>query len=839
MRPGTILYLYRVRLRARLVQELLAVAGIAVGVALLFASQVANTSLTGSVSQLTNGLVGNARLQISARAPEGFSERLLAQVEQVSGVLAAAPVLQRTVSIVGPRGQTSVDLIGLSASFLRLNGKLLAHLSTMQISNQQGIALPASVAQRIGAGTLQPISMRIGDRSARTQVGIVLQASDIGELAGSQVAISSLGRAQQLAGMEGDISRILVQPGAGRDGEVQRALRRLTAGRLNVLPANYEATVFGQAEGPTAQSTQMFSAISALVGFLFAFNAMLLTVPQRRNLIADLRLDGYSPFEIVEVMLFDVLALGVMGVLAGLALGDILSHGLLQSEPGYLSLAFPVGSQHVVSWQSVAIAAAGGLLAAVVGVMVPLRRDIVGIGIAAHRRIHTSRVGQAGLLGCGVACVLFTSVILITGIANVAEAIVAFVSLIMALLLVMPTAFGAVVALTERVQRPMLGVAPRIALIELMSSTTRSRSLAIAATGAIAVFGSVAIEGARGNLSTGLSRAASDLSRGTDLWVTSSGGATTLATTPFTNSYRRRLTALSTVARVQLFRGGFLDIGDRRVLVLAPSPASPQLLPSSQVTSGHPPLARTRLRVGGWVAVSRNLASEWSTHVGDTITLASPNPQRYRVAAIITNLGWSPGTIVMNADDYAQAWNSSEISAYQIGLKPGIGIGTGLAQVRSALVSAPGLVVQSAARHEQNDLGAQRQGLARLTQIAALVLVAAALAMAAAMAAMIWQRRGRLAGMKVDGYAPIELWRALLWETALLLGAGCAIGVLFGLYGQLVLSHALVSVTGFPLVFSLAIPVAIISSAVVTAIALAMVALPGYLAAQVKPALQD
>ena len=46
------------------------------------------------------------------------------------------------------------------------------------------------------------------------------------------------------------------------------------------------------------------------------------------------------------------------------------------------------------------------------------------------------------------------------------------------------------------------------------------------------------------------------------------------------------------------------------------------------------------------------------------------------------------------------------------------------------------------------------------------------------------------------------LWRALLFESALLLGAGCSIGALFGLYGQLLLSHALASVTGFPVVFS-------------------------------------
>jgi putative ABC transport system permease protein len=111
--------------------------------------------------------------------------------------------------------------------------------------------------------------------------------------------------------------------------------------------------------------------------------------------------------------------------------------------------------------------------------------------------------------------------------------------------------------------------------------------------------------------------------------------------------------------------------------------------------------------------------------------------------------------------------------------------------------------------------------------------------MAAAMGAMIWQRRPRLAGMKVDGFDQGELWRALLWESALLLGVGCWIGAIFGLYGQLVLSHALVSVTGFPVVLSIGIVVAVTCLAIVTAIALAVVALPGYLAARVEPALQD
>lgn len=840
MRLGTIFYLYRVRLRARLVQELLAVAGIAVGVALLFASQVANTSLTGSVSQLTNGLVGDARLQIAARDATGFNQSLVSDVERMPGVLAAAPVLQRSVLVAGPEGQAPVDLIGLNPRFLRLNKRLLAHLNAVPIATQPGIALPAPLADRIGVGPLQMVAIRVGDRSVPTRVGVILQKNDIGDLVDSKVVISPLSRAQHIAGMVGRVNRILVEPRPGHDLEVKRDLQRLGGGGLDVLPANFEAAVFHQAEEPMVQSTQIFSAISALVGFLFAFNALLLTVPQRRSLIADLRLDGYSPAEIVKVMLFDVCALALIGVIAGLFLGDVLSHGLLQAEPGYLSLAFPVGSQHVVRWQSVAIAAGGGVAATALGVLVPLRHDIAGGTGAGQRRRHDSAAANAAMLGGGIVCLLAVVALLVAGIDDVGIAIVAFVALTLALLMVMPTAFGALVAGADRLQRPLLGVAPRIALIELTSSSTRPRSLAIAATGAIAVFGSVAIEGAQGNLRVGLGRAAADLSQGTDAWVSPSGSSTTLATTPFPNSYRQLLARLPNVTRVRLFRGAFLDLGARRALVLAPAASSPELLPGNQVVSGQPSLARARVSGGGWLSLSKNLAREWKVNVGDSFTLASPNPRRFRVAAIITNLGWSPGTILMSATEFAAAWRSSQVSSYQLDFKPGRGLGSSLSQVRAALSGvAPGLVVQSAAQHEQNDLHAQHQGLERLTQIAILVLIAAALAMAAAMGAMIWQRRARLAGMKVDGYSPGELWRALLWETALLLCAGGVIGALFGLCGQLVLNQALVEVTGFPLVYSVALPVAVVSLAVVSTIALVMVALPGYLAAQVKPALQD
>ncbi|HWX86836.1 MAG TPA: ABC transporter permease, partial [Solirubrobacteraceae bacterium] len=590
-------------------QELLAVLGIAVGVALLFASQVANNSLAGSVTHLTDGLVGKARLQLAARDPSGFSEGLLSEIERLPGVSAAAPVLQRSVYVRGPAGEESVNLFGLSVRFSSLEGRLLSRVSATQLPRQLGLAITAPVARKIGAGPLESLRIEVGDRSTKTLAAVILQRSDIGELIDDPVAVAPLGLAQRLTGMQGSINRILVEPRPGHDREVRDALLRIAVGRLNVLPANFEARIFAQAESPTAQSTQMFSVISALVGFLFAFNAMLLTVPQRRNLIGDLRLDGYTTLEIVEVMLCDVLALGVVGVLGGLALGDLLSRGLLQAEPGYLTLAFPVGSLHVVNWQSVVIAAAGGMSAAVVGVMIPLRDEIFGNhSIGSRVAGAPNRKRRMVVLNCGLGCTALTTVILIQGMASVEMAILAFTSLTLALLFIMPTAFSGAVWLIERVQRPARGIAPRIALIELMSSTTRSRSLAIAATGAIAVFGSVAIEGAQGNLRAGLDHAAADLSRGTNLWVSPSGGATTLATTPFEDSYRRALERLPSVRGVGLYRGGFLDLGDRRVLVIAPPKTDNRLLPEDQVIRGDPTQAMWRLHSSGWLAVSQALA---------------------------------------------------------------------------------------------------------------------------------------------------------------------------------------------------------------------------------------
>jgi putative ABC transport system permease protein len=828
---SSIARLYRVRLRARLAQELFALLGIAIGVSLLFASQVANTSLDGAVQRLTNGIVGQMRFQLAARDSRGFDEAILDRVARLPGVQAAVPVLEQNANVVGPRGQQSVDLVGTDPRFAHLGGSIVKHVNLFRVSGAQVFTLPTSVVDAVGGRSLRPLEVQIGSAAAKAL--LVPELLPGGALDGSPIALAPLRTVQRLSGLPGRLTSIYVRSQPRLDRSVRAGLQRLAAGRLNVRPANISTLLFRRAAGPVDQSTGLFSALSALVGFLFAFNALLLTVPQRRSLMQDLRLDGYTRRMIVEVLLLDAFVLGVLASALGLLLGELLSVAVFNSNPGYLSFAFPIGAQRIVTWQSVVLAICGGMLAAAAGVLAPLRGDI------AERRVEfiqtpAERGRKRSWWPLPAALTFLAATTAILFLAPQA-AIVGVLSLTLALLLCLPPLLDLVVRGCGRLQALLSGAASYLALIELRSRSNRVRSLAIAATGAIAVFGSVSIQGARGNLQRGLDASARAIDSGAPIWVTPTGTSNSLATTPFVDRDSATLSRLAGVSSIRLYRSSFLDWGSRRIWVLAPPRADTHPLAASQLSHGDLATTRARLRSHGWVVVSQAIASEHHLHTGQRFTLPSTQPITLRVAALSTNMGWPPGALVLNADDYARAWGSEQPSALQVEPAAGASPVAVSREVRQALGPNSALRVETLAERERLHYATAAQGLSRLTQIRSLVLVAAVLAMAAAMGAMIWQRRVRIADMKVDGFSRIVLWRSLVWESVVLLGFGCALGAAFGAYGQVLLSRALSVVTGFPVIESSPLVTAGASFALITAVAVGMVAVPGYVASRVRP----
>jgi putative ABC transport system permease protein len=842
MRLGALVYLYRRRLRVHGVQELLAGLGVASSVALVFATLVASASVAGSSAQLVHTVVGSATLQLHARGPDGFPETLLKRVEGLAGVKQAAPLLEQTATLKARGGRRlTVDLAGADTALTVLDG--LAHTLPRATLAPGGIALSTTSARTVGLSTRtrrgRSVTLLLRGEALRLHVSDVLGRAELGALSQADIAVMPLSELQRLAGLRGRITRILVQARAGREAAVRRELAALGGGRVEVAAADQDVGLLEQALRPSNQASALFAAISVLLGVLLAGSALLLTVPERRRAIADLRLIGTRRGAIVQMLLFQALCLGLAASLVGLACGYALSRGVLHQSSGYLDEAFTLGTSTLVTARPLLMALGAGMLATCLASAVPmldLRRgralDAVyhEDGAAdAMRPDHAQRLLLlAAALPLAGATVLFAT--------TPARALVACELLALATVLMVPLTFAAVLrgahALSERHQR--LTVLP-VALSSLRS--TKLRSLALAGTGALALFGAIALGGARADLLRGVQRFARGYAAEASIWVGTPGD--NQAVVDFrAGGLAGRLEHIDGVAGVSAFQGGFVQLDGRRVWVLARPSATVGGLLAGQVVGGSPVALAKRLGEGGWIAVSRQIAQARHVGVGGTLTLPTPRgPVAMRIAATTTNLAWSPGAILMSSADYARLWATHTPTALAVRLAPGANTAQVLARVRGALGPTSGLEAIAASERDASIDALSSEGLSRLGEISTLLLLAATLALAAALTSAIWERRVSLATLRLSGVRPRRVRLILLVESALMLGAGGLTGVLAGVYGQLVIDSYLRHVTGFPVAGIGASPRPLEILALVSVVVLALVAVPAWLASLVSPTL--
>jgi putative ABC transport system permease protein len=847
LRLSSALALYRVRLRKRWLQELLAVLGIAAGVALLYATQVASTSLSAPVRNITEGLVGNGQLQLLSRGSAGMPEQIYEQVMAVPGVRQAAPGLQVLGNLVGPRGQRGVTLFGADPRIVRLRGDLLKGFTSADAAQQQTLVVPSPVARAIGVRVGDDVRVQLAGRTI-TVPAVVAGREQIGSLVSTSIALVPLAYLQQLAGARHQVTRILVEARPGQISNVRRGLERLAAGRhLDVRPADYEATLFDQSARPTSQASTIFSVLSALVGWLFAVCALLVTAAERRKLAIQQRDQGYPPSATLMTLLVDAATIGVAGTALGLAAGEMLSRQGFDSDVSFLAGAFPIGDQRIVTWQSVAIAGVGGLVAAAFGVLAPVREFVLASLPRGMRRtharilrhepsIHGMRLrGPLPILG--IACLALT--VAITAVAPGA-AVVGLVLLTLALVLLLPAILTGMIAGLEWCnQRERSLVAVELALQQLHARRWRTRALAIATTGAIAVFGGTALQGARANLQAGLDDLARGLSSAASVWAAPTGAGSAIGTSAFEPTATQKLARLPAVRSVGLYRAGLLDLADRRAWIVGAPRDTQQPIPPHQILEGDMRLATARIRDGGWATVSRALADHLGLQIGRKFTLAAPRPTDLRVAAITTNLGWSAGAVLINATDFARAWGTEAIAAYHVQLAPGTTPAEGRRQVADALGPRSALQVETAAQRAERQSAVGRAGLSRLRQIAALTLLAAVLAMSAAMIGLLWQHRPVVGSLKLHGLGAGLMWGALVIETGVLFGTGALAGGVFGLLGQELCTRGIQVVTGFPVAQGLRLDIAASTVALVIGASLLVVIVPGYLVARVLPSWRD
>ncbi len=467
------------------------------------------------------------------------------------------------------------------------------------------------------------------------------------------------------------------------------------------------------------RATAFFAAISALVGLLLAFNAMLLTAPERRREIAELRILGYRPTQLVKVLGFQAVVLGLVASLLGLVVGSLLAQTIFHQTPAYLAPAFSLSTRTVVGVQPLVIALVGGVVVSCLAAAPPLldlrrSRAVDAVRYDAGEPGHAiSPSTRRALLGVAVALVAIA-----TGLVLVAPSLALFgtVALAVAAVLAIPFLFAWMVRGAEGLATRMRR-APLLFVAAISLRSTSLRSLALATTAALAVFGCVAIGGARHDLLHGIERYVDQYVGTADLWVVNA--ADDQATKDFPRaSIAVEIARVPGVEAVRAYHGSFLDLGGRRVWIIARPRADSAMVPTTEVIDGDAAQATARLRGSGWITVSEQIADQHGLRVGDPLILPTPSgPERYRVAATTTNFGWPPGAIILNSEDYRRAWRTVDPSALEVDVGEGADPVAVQRAVTRALGPVTALQVQTQRERAHQINANARQGLERMNQI--------------------------------------------------------------------------------------------------------------------------
>jgi putative ABC transport system permease protein len=575
-------------------QTWLSVVGIALGVAVVIAVDLANESAKRGFRLSVEQVAGPATHQLQAadgRIPDEVYTRL--RVEH--RLRLATPVIEAPVRIAG----ASLTLLGLDLiAAVSMRPDLLpaaspaggrdalvggaetgasvefARALLVLLTEPNTLLLSAADAAAAGVESGDSVDVEIGRDLLTMRVAAVLparqgQGQDLGGL-----AIADIATVQEVTGALGYVERVdLILSDAEAEG--------LGA----ALPPGLRLTTTAQRSNALAQMTRAFhtnltamSLLALLVGGYIVYNTMTFAVLQRRSLLGTLRMQGVTRGQLFTLVLLEALVLAAVGALLGVLLGIAVGAGLVQLVTRTINDVYyqlNVRSLHI-DWLSLSKGVGLGvgvtLLAALGPALEAARsqpRDVI-------RRTLVEQRGQRllpWLAGGGVVCILFGLVLVPLSGRSMTWGFAALFLVIVGASLCMPLVVRLIAGLTTPVFGALFGSVGRLAARGITASITRSGlavaalSVAVAATVGVGIM----IGSFRASVSDWLEHTlTSDIYIATD---NSGGTGTDLSLPP---DLAERLLALSGVEAVSQGRARRVETPDGQLRVLALSSSTGQ-----------------------------------------------------------------------------------------------------------------------------------------------------------------------------------------------------------------------------------------------------------------------
>ncbi len=564
---------------------------------------------------------------------------------------------------------------------------------------------------------------------------------------------------------------------------VKEQVERIVSARASVRTPEENRKSTEQVIGGVKLIFNLCSFGSLVIGLFLVYNALSVTVAERRHDIGVMRSLGATRVQIARLFAIEAMILGAIGAVPGIPLGIGLADFALSQFGEELTVVFLNSdmARPGLDWATALIAIAAGMLTALLAALVPAiqaasdepadavrRAPKVGFGV--FRRIHA---------GSCIALIAASPILFLLRdeLPSRKGSSLAVVSLLVGLLLSMPYVMSWLAHLMPLV-RGLLGVEARLAADNLSRSPGRTGVVVGAlAAGVTLVFLTAGV----GKSNEVPINAWLDQVIRADAFVFRGNLASANSSmSPMEPSIRTELQNLPGVERVVGLRFYRPEFNGTFILVLGLDAHDYHRGVRSRMPEGLPKLDLfDRLPGGNFTVVSDNFAAKWNKKVGDEVVIAGPRgPITLEIIGVGQDYSWSQGTIFLDRAKYSELFDDPVVDAFHVFFKEESDPTT-FGRVQS-FAEENGLLVQTR-DSVRLYIGGVLDRMFRVAYVQQfIVAIVAALGVVTSLLISVLQRRRELGLLRAVGATQLQILKTVFAESLLMGLFGVVLGFAIG-----------------------------------------------------------
>ncbi len=758
-------------------QLALSLLGVALGVAVVVAVDLANQSAGQAFNLSAQSLTGRTTHQVLG-GPQGIPESWYVELRTRHGVRQAAPVIEGEARLAGQPGR-SLRLLGVDplaeGQFRESFGGLAGEqpLSRLMSQPDQLALLDADLAE-LGLAPGDRIRLELAGREHDLNVAAALRPERELDARGLRdVAVMDIGAAQELLGRAGWLDRVDLM--LESEAQVEQ-LRGLLPADAQLLEAEARNAALQQMTRAFQLNLTAFSLLALMVGAFLIFNTMTFSVVQRRQLLGLLRAVGVTRGQIFGLVIFEALLIGLLGTLAGIALGLAISHVLLDlvgRTINDLYFMLSISELALSPWSL----AKGLLLGVGMTLVAALSPALEATGTPPRAALSRAVLEQGvrarlpWLAGAGLILVSL-GVGLLALVGGLVPAFAGLFLMILGWALVVPLAMCWLVRLLAPLLGRLAGLPGRMAARGVEAGLSRTSIAAAAlmvAVSAVVGVGTM-VDSFRATFSQWL-----DATLRADVYVSVPGNGALLPEAV------EALIETDGVAYWSTARYGRVGSGEQRHrLRVFHLPATAE--DAFRFRSGDPEAAWSAFRDGDAVFVTEPFAYHQQLQVGDTLLLATPEGERpFQVAAVVYDYSTSEGAVMMSRETYDRLWDDPIVNSVGLYGTPGTDADALVQRLRQRTGDMQPLRYRSNLELRRLSLQVFDQTFTITQVLRMLAMLVAVVGVLSALMALALERAREYAVMRATGFTPGQIQGLIVGQNALVGGIAGLLALPLGL----------------------------------------------------------